>query len=70
MAELDLTENNSGALVTTAITFLVLSWLSVILRAYVRAILTKAFQADDWLMLVAQVRKSPFRYILVLWQYD
>ncbi|KAH6686166.1 integral membrane family protein [Plectosphaerella plurivora] len=54
MAEVDLTENNSGALVVTAITFLVLSWLSVILRAYVRAILTKAFQADDWLMLVAQ----------------
>lgn len=56
MAEVDLTESNGGALVVTAITFLVLSWLSVILRAYVRAILTKSFQADDWLMLVAQVR--------------
>ncbi|KAG7123390.1 hypothetical protein HYQ45_013879 [Verticillium longisporum] len=55
MAGVDLTEDQGGALVATAITFLVLSWVSVILRTYVRAILTKAYQADDWLMLVAQL---------------
>ncbi|KAF6815821.1 integral membrane family protein [Colletotrichum sojae] len=54
MAEVDLTESNGGALVITAITFLILSWLSVALRCYVRAFMTKGFQADDWLMLVAQ----------------
>jgi len=50
----DPTENNGGALVGTAVSFLVLTYISVALRTYVRAILTKSFQADDWLMLVAQ----------------
>lgn len=54
MAKVDLSENNGGALVATAITFLILSWFSVVLRSYVRAFMTKGFQADDWLMLVAQ----------------
>ncbi|KAM0324184.1 hypothetical protein ACHAQA_008378 [Verticillium albo-atrum] len=54
MAAVDLAEDHGGALVATAIVFLILSWISVILRTYVRAILTKAYQADDWLMLVAQ----------------
>ncbi|KAF9869481.1 hypothetical protein CkaCkLH20_13078 [Colletotrichum karsti] len=54
MAEVDLTESNGTALVATAVTFLILSWFSVILRVYVRAFMTKGFQADDWLMLVAQ----------------
>ncbi|KAM0272182.1 hypothetical protein ACHAQH_008832 [Verticillium albo-atrum] len=55
MAEVDLAEDHGGVLVATAISFLILSWISVILRTYVRAILTKAYQADDWLMLVAQL---------------
>ncbi|KAK1659426.1 integral membrane family protein [Colletotrichum godetiae] len=55
MAEVDLSESNGGALVATAIAFLVLSWFSVVLRCYVRAFMTKGFQADDWLMLVAQI---------------
>ncbi|KAF5505162.1 hypothetical protein CGCS363_v004930 [Colletotrichum siamense] len=54
MAEVDLSESNGGALVATAVTFLILSWFSVVLRVYVRAFMTKGFQADDWLMLVAQ----------------
>ncbi|TDZ51606.1 hypothetical protein CTRI78_v007501 [Colletotrichum trifolii] len=53
MADVDLSESNGGALVATAVAFLVLSWLSVLLRCYVRAFMTKGFQADDWLMLVA-----------------
>ncbi|KAI1847206.1 hypothetical protein JX265_011882 [Neoarthrinium moseri] len=48
------TENNGGALVGTSIAFLILTWLSVFLRTYVRAFMLKGFQADDWLMLVAQ----------------
>ncbi|OHE91883.1 integral membrane family protein [Colletotrichum orchidophilum] len=52
MASVDLSESNGDALSATAITFLVLSWLSVVLRCYVRAFMTKGFQADDWLMLI------------------
>jgi len=48
-------ENNGGPLLGTAVTFLALTYISVALRTYVRAILTKNFQMDDWLMLVAQV---------------
>ncbi|GJC88176.1 hypothetical protein ColLi_11014 [Colletotrichum liriopes] len=55
MAEVDLSESNGGALVATATTFLVLSWLSVVLRCYVRAFMTKGFQIDDWFMVAAQV---------------
>ncbi|KAI1337478.1 hypothetical protein F5Y15DRAFT_155406 [Xylariaceae sp. FL0016] len=52
------TDTNGGALVVTAIVMLIVSWLSVCLRSYVRAILTNGFQADDWLMLVAQANFS------------
>ncbi|KAI8298612.1 hypothetical protein K4K59_002780 [Colletotrichum sp. SAR11_240] len=58
MAEVDLSESNGGALVATAVTFLILSWFSVVLRVYVRAFMTKGFQADDWLMLVAQQKEE------------
>lgn len=54
-SEFDLTEYNGGDLVITAAFFLALSWLSVGLRTYTRAYLMKCFQADDWLMLIAQV---------------
>ena len=59
MAEHDaayLAENNGSSLVGTAAVFLVLSWLSVGLRAYTRAFIMRSFQVDDWLMLIAQVR--------------
>jgi hypothetical protein len=46
---------NGGALVATAVLFLILTWLSVVLRSLTRAFLMKIFQTDDWLMLVAQV---------------
>lgn len=49
-------QHNGEYLVATAVLFLVLSWLSVSLRTYVRAFMTNAFELDDWLMLTAQVR--------------
>ncbi|KAM0813635.1 hypothetical protein AB5N19_13633 [Seiridium cardinale] len=49
------TESKGGALVGTAAAFLALTWLSVFLRTYVRAVMLKGFRADDWLMLVAQI---------------
>lgn len=51
----DAGQYNGDALLVTVLVFLVLTWVSVALRTYVRAILTKSFQYDDWLMLVAQV---------------
>ncbi|TQN74190.1 hypothetical protein CSHISOI_01248, partial [Colletotrichum shisoi] len=54
MAEVELSESNGSALVVTSITLLVFTWLSVVLRCYVRAFMTKGFQIDDWLMVVAQ----------------
>ncbi|KND93474.1 hypothetical protein TOPH_01767 [Tolypocladium ophioglossoides CBS 100239] len=51
---IDLSENISSSLVDTCISLLVLSWVAVGLRTYTRAVLMNNFQADDWLMLVAQ----------------
>ncbi|KXJ92992.1 hypothetical protein Micbo1qcDRAFT_232643 [Microdochium bolleyi] len=48
------TESNASALVVTAYVMLALTWISVILRTYVRGFLTKGFLADDWWMLAAQ----------------
>lgn len=51
-----LAQYNGGDLKTTAILFLALTGFSVGLRTYVRGFMTNSFQADDWLMLIAQVR--------------
>jgi hypothetical protein len=51
----NLAEGNGNALTGTAICFLAFTYVSVALRTYVRAGLTRNFQIDDWLMLVAQV---------------
>lgn len=50
-----LAQYNGGPLVGTAVSFLALTFVSVGLRTYVRAYLTKGFLLDDWLMLAAQV---------------
>ncbi|KAB5545592.1 hypothetical protein GE09DRAFT_967965 [Coniochaeta sp. 2T2.1] len=54
MVEVNLAENNSSALVGTAISFLAFTYVSVGLRTYVRAGLTRNFMLDDWLMLISQ----------------
>ncbi|OIW29715.1 hypothetical protein CONLIGDRAFT_341213 [Coniochaeta ligniaria NRRL 30616] len=50
----NLAEDSSSALLGTATALLALTCASVALRTYVRASLTRNFQVDDWLMLVAQ----------------
>lgn len=60
----NLAEDNSSALIGTAITFLTLTYVSVSLRTYVRARLTRNFQVDDGLMLVAQVGSLRIRTIV------
>jgi hypothetical protein len=51
---------NGGQLVVVAVIFLVITWISVLLRVFVRVQITKSFQADDWLMSVSQVRLHSF----------
>jgi hypothetical protein len=53
--DLDLDENNGASLVTTAISLLVITWLSVGLRAFTRVFLIKNFQRDDWFMIAGQL---------------
>ncbi len=55
MAEVDLHEYNGGRLVGATISLLALSWITMGLRTYTRAVIMRSFQGDDWLMLVAQV---------------
>ncbi|CAJ0554201.1 Ff.00g127130.m01.CDS01 [Fusarium sp. VM40] len=52
---INLSEENGNVLVATAITLLILSWISVGLRTYTRTCLMQGQQLDDWLMLIAQI---------------
>lgn len=56
---MDSSQDNRGPeLVAIMATFLVLTWVSVVLRCFVRIQITKAFEADDWLMVTSQVNKA------------
>ncbi len=61
MAQVDLNEYNGGRLVGATIALLALSWITIGLRTYTRAVIMRSFQGDDWLMLMAQVRCSGSR---------
>jgi hypothetical protein len=47
---------NGWQLVAVASTFIALTYMAVLLRFFVRIVISKSFQLDDYLMLVAQVR--------------
>lgn len=51
----DADQYNGRDLLITLTVFQVFTWISVALRTYVRIVLTKNFQNDDWFMLVSQV---------------
>lgn len=57
MADVDLNEYNGGRLLGATIALLVLSWVTIALRTYTRAVIMRSFMADDWLMLTSQVRE-------------
>jgi hypothetical protein len=50
------TEDCSPEVFAVAILFFVLTWLTVGLRVYVRAIMMKTWGKDDWCMVAALVR--------------
>jgi hypothetical protein len=58
MGTSDENDYNGGQLVVIAVIFLFLTYLSTLLRFFVRIVITKSYQIDDWLMLVAQVKDS------------
>ncbi|KAI0458016.1 hypothetical protein F5B21DRAFT_59407 [Xylaria acuta] len=45
------TDSNGVGLLVTGIATLSIAWLSMALRTYVRAVMMKSFQVDDWVML-------------------
>ncbi|KHN94597.1 integral membrane family protein [Metarhizium album ARSEF 1941] len=51
----DLNEYNGGSLVVACTALLIMTWFAVGLRSYTRLFLMKSYQADDWLMLIAQL---------------
>ncbi|KAL2005112.1 hypothetical protein VTN00DRAFT_2962 [Thermoascus crustaceus] len=48
-------EDRSQQVLAVAILFFILSWLTVLLRIYVRAGMLKSFGLDDWLMVITQL---------------
>jgi hypothetical protein len=48
-------ENRGPQVEAVAILFLVLSWISVGLRCYVKLFMTKLFKIDDWLAVASLV---------------
>ena len=55
-------DDRSRQVLAVASLFFVLTWVTVGLRAYVRATLMKTWGIDDWYMVGAQVR-SPFVFV-------
>lgn len=48
-------EDRSHEVLAVAVLFLTLTWITVLLRVYVRAGMLKSWGLDDWMMLVTQV---------------
>jgi hypothetical protein len=46
-----------------AIIFILLSWIFVGLRCYVRVFITKLFRVDDWLAVATLVRQLYLTYL-------
>jgi len=51
-------DNRGPLIAAVGILFLVLTWVAVSLRCYVRIFMIKSFGLDDWLSVAALVRLS------------
>lgn len=59
MSTMDSSQDNRGPeLVAIMAAFLVLTWISVVLRCFVGIQISKSFEADDWLMATSLVNKA------------
>ena len=52
----------SSSIKAVAIIFILLSWIFVGLRCYVRVFITKLFRVDDWLAVATLVRQPYSTY--------
>jgi uncharacterized membrane protein YadS len=50
-------EDRSQQVLAVGTSFVVLAWISVATRVYVRAIMQRVFGMDDWLMVLTLVRE-------------
>jgi hypothetical protein len=48
-------EDRSQQVLAVALVFLLLAWITVGLRVYVRAFMLRTFALDDWLIVLALV---------------
>jgi hypothetical protein len=55
-------ENRGPQVHAVLIPFIILSWIVVGLRCYVKLFMTKSFKIDDWLALAALARWGPLLY--------
>jgi hypothetical protein len=55
----NVTGYNGNQLIGVSVAFFVITYLSVILRCYVRIKITRAFSIDDWLMITSLVCRNP-----------
>ncbi|PHH69906.1 hypothetical protein CDD80_6376 [Ophiocordyceps camponoti-rufipedis] len=53
--DVDINQTRGPALIAVSIVFLILAYISVGLRTYCRAYMTRSFMLDDWFMLIALV---------------
>ncbi|KAH8646682.1 hypothetical protein BX600DRAFT_154613 [Xylariales sp. PMI_506] len=51
----DYDDYNGGSLLATAVTLLIITYLAVSLRFFVRITITKSLNWDDWFMLISQI---------------
>lgn len=58
---LDGNQNRTGEILGACIGFLVVSFISVVLRLYTRVFLIKSARWDDWTIVLALVLSSPCR---------
>lgn len=51
-------DDRGHGILLAAVFFLVVSWITVSLRVYVRTVMLKSFGADDWTMILTQVCRA------------
>jgi hypothetical protein len=56
-------DERSSSIKAVAIIFILLSWIFVGLRCYVRVFITKLFRVDDWLAVATLVRQPYSTYL-------
>lgn len=62
-------ESRGPEILAVIVLFLVLSWLTVLARCWVRVKMIKAFALDDWLLLVTLLLFSIYSVLVIVGVY-